>query len=100
MASKYSWGVRTTAHNDAWVQTGFTRAQALAEAERLNAEPYGFGPYVAASTLDGSTPCMVTNGSYGCLLQSGHTGPHYGKTTAGNVRSYTFADKYSPLKFR
>lgn len=48
MASNYNWGVRTTASKDAWVQGGFTQAQAQAEAERLNAQPYGFGPYEAA----------------------------------------------------
>lgn len=44
----YNWGVRTTVNENAWVQTGFTKDQAEAEAARLNAEPYGFGPYVAA----------------------------------------------------
>lgn len=35
--SIFTHGVRTTAHSKAWVQTGFTKAQAEAEAARLNA---------------------------------------------------------------
>lgn len=36
MSNIYTHGVRTTAHAKAWVQTGFTKAQADAEAARLN----------------------------------------------------------------
>lgn len=37
MSKKFHYGVRTTASVTAWVQTGFTKEQAIEEAERLNA---------------------------------------------------------------
>lgn len=57
MTSFYTHGVRTTAHANAWVQTGFTLAQAEAEAERLNA--LGTIPgavYVAAPIAGAALP--------------------------------------------